>query len=174
MLSNKACQSQHGLTTTLPAAELPGYSPGTLPGNLTLCSMFGSDFATTGIIVPCNTTTVMTYDPLPSLGASYTQPTMAAALVTYNGANQTLRRDEMVFTMSCARWQISCLVMSHFSLSWLMHDIIPGQRRVLLKTQVWGRGHRFQQQGLADLVSIGATTKDLHDCMYKHDIFQTC
>jgi hypothetical protein len=124
------------LMTGLPTAELCNCSPGTLPGNLTLCSMFGSDFATTGIIVPCNTTTVMTYDPLPTLGASYTVPTMAAALVSYNGANQTLRRDELVFTMSCARWQISCLVMSHFSLSWLMHDIIPGQRRVLLKAQV--------------------------------------
>jgi hypothetical protein len=98
--------------------------------------MFANDFATTGINAPCNSTVVMTYDPAPELGPVHAQPTMAAALVTFNATSPEFRREELVFTLACAYWQISCMVLSHFSISWLMHDIIPGQRRALMAVQV--------------------------------------
>lgn len=92
---------------------------------------YANDFASTGIISPCNTTVVMTYDPKPELGASYAQPTMAAAVVNYADG-----REALVFTNGVAGWSTSSLVIGHFVVSWITKGVIPGQRQVLLNTQV--------------------------------------
>jgi hypothetical protein len=121
----------------LPCCNLPR-CPAIIPQASSVCYMFANDFATTGINAPCNSTVVMTYDPAPELGPVHSVPTMAAAIVTFNADTPDLRREELVFTLACAYWQISCMVLSHFSLSWLLHDIIPGQRRALMAVQVSG------------------------------------
>lgn len=45
-------------------------------------------------------------------------------------------RESLAFMIDCAAWSPSCLVLGHTALSWLLRDIIPGQRQALLSVQV--------------------------------------
>jgi hypothetical protein len=63
---------------------------------------------------------------------------MAAAVINYADG-----REALVFTNGVAGWSTSSLVISHFVVSWITKGVIPGQRQVLLNTQVgwlvtWG------------------------------------
>jgi hypothetical protein len=47
----------------------------------------------------------------------------------------------MAFFMDMASWQISSMAIGHLVTSWLLHHIIPGERRAMLSTQVcWALG----------------------------------
>jgi hypothetical protein len=94
-----------------------------------VCSIYTREPAS--LFQTCTGEVVMTYTPDPSLPAAYAQPTMAAAVITYTDGRQ-----EMITTFDCATWQPNCHVFGHYALSWLLHDIVPGQRQVLLNMQV--------------------------------------
>jgi hypothetical protein len=95
-----------------------------------------NDFAATGIVENCTSQEVMTLDPNPALGPGFAQAMMGAAVVTYSSTAYNGTRQELVTTFDCGAWKPSCLVFAHYALSWLLHDIIPGQRRVLFSIQV--------------------------------------
>jgi hypothetical protein len=95
-----------------------------------------NDFAATGISETCTSQEVMTLDPNTSLGPAFGATMMGAAVVTYNSTAYNGTRQELVTTFDCGSWKPTCLVFGHYALSWLMHDIIPGQRRALFGIQV--------------------------------------
>ena len=45
-------------------------------------------------------------------------------------------RESLAFTFDCASWTPSCLLLGHFSLTWMLRDILPGERQALLSPQV--------------------------------------
>jgi hypothetical protein len=95
-----------------------------------------NDFAATGISEDCTSQEVMTLDANPALGPGFEAAMMGAAVVTYNSTAYNGTRQELITTFDCGSWKPACLVFGHYALSWLMHDIIPGQRRALFSIQV--------------------------------------
>jgi hypothetical protein len=95
-----------------------------------------NDFAATGISESCTSEVVMTLDPNPALGPAFAQAYMGAAVVTYSSSAYNGTRQELVTAFDCGWWKPSCLVFAHYALSWLLHDVIPGQRRALFSIQV--------------------------------------
>jgi len=62
----------------------------------------------------------------------------AAAPVYVGGAlvNYADGRESLAFLFDCASWSTSWLVLGHLSLSWVLRDLVPGERRPLLTVQV--------------------------------------
>jgi hypothetical protein len=48
-------------------------------------------------------------------------------------------------SLQCAAWNPNCLLLAHLAVSWVTKNIIPGQRRALLSTQV-----RMQHAGMGE------------------------
>jgi hypothetical protein len=69
--------------------------------------------------------------PNAALGGAYVNQTVVGILATYSNGLQ-----DLVFGLDLTSWEASCWVLAHAALSWVLHDIIPGQRRSLLSTQV--------------------------------------
>jgi hypothetical protein len=84
--------------------------------------MWAADFAGTGLHPGCTSTPVLDFD-----GGVYT----AGVLVKYADG-----RESLAFTFDCASWTPTCLLLGHFSLTWMLRDIVPGERQALLSPQV--------------------------------------
>jgi len=100
------------------------------PANFTqdkICILWSDAFNTQ----PCNITSVLEMPATPALGADYAVKTSVGVQVDHGDGRQS-----MAIFMDCAPWQPSCMVIGHVIISWLAHDIIPGQRRAMLSTHV--------------------------------------
>jgi len=42
----------------------------------------------------------------------------------------------MAFVFDCASWSSSCMVIAHLATTWMLQNIIPGERRALLSVQM--------------------------------------
>jgi hypothetical protein len=82
------------------------------------CPICAADFAGDCLNPSCTATPVLDF----AGGA-----TAGGALVKYADG-----RESLAFIFDCAAFSPTCMVLGHLSLSWLLHDIIPGQRDVLL------------------------------------------
>ncbi|KIY97912.1 hypothetical protein MNEG_10048 [Monoraphidium neglectum] len=82
------------------------------------CPICAADFAGDCLNPSCTATQVLDF----AGGA-----TAGGALVKYADG-----RESLAFIFDCAAFSPTCMVLGHLSLSWLLHDIIPGQRDVLL------------------------------------------
>ncbi|GBF97931.1 hypothetical protein Rsub_10604 [Raphidocelis subcapitata] len=89
---------------------------------LPTCSIWAADFADTGLQPNCTSTPVLDFD-----GGVYT----GGVLVNYADG-----RESLAFTFDCASWTPSCLLLGHFSLTWMLRDILPGERQALLSPQM--------------------------------------
>ncbi|KAI8465146.1 MAG: hypothetical protein J3K34DRAFT_525626 [Monoraphidium minutum] len=69
--------------------------------------------------------------PNASLGAPYAAPTVGGALLKYADGRRV-----MGITFDCSEAYIACWPLGHLGVSWVMQDLIPGQRRALLSLQV--------------------------------------
>lgn len=93
----------------------------------TKCGPFG----TGGSKLDCTIKAVAHMAPSTALGGAYVNRTIVGVQATYSSGLQ-----DLVFGIDLTSWQAACWVLAHACLSWVMHDIIPGQRRTLLSTQV--------------------------------------
>lgn len=59
------------------------------------------------------------------------QSYVGGAVVKYDDG-----RESMAFMLDCSAWLTSCLVLGHLSVSWMLRDIVPGDRQALLTVQV--------------------------------------
>ncbi|GBF97916.1 hypothetical protein Rsub_10589 [Raphidocelis subcapitata] len=99
-----------------------GMCPAIKASPLPACSMWAADFAGTGLHPGCTSTPVLDFD-----GGVYT----AGVLVNYADG-----RESLAFTFDCASWTPSCLLLGHFSLTWMLRNILPGERQALLSPQM--------------------------------------
>jgi hypothetical protein len=84
--------------------------------------MWAADFAATGLHPNCISTPVLDFD-----GGAYT----GGVLINYGDG-----RESLAFIFDCASRSPTCLLLGHFSLTWMLRDIVPGERLALLSPQV--------------------------------------
>jgi hypothetical protein len=80
---------------------------------------------------PCNITSVLEMPAAPEYGTDYAVKTSVGVEIDHADGRQS-----MAIFMDCAFWQPTCMVLGHVVVSWVLHDIIPGQRRAMLSTHV--------------------------------------
>lgn len=64
-------------------------------------------------------------------GGAKPAPLVAGALMTNADGRQS-----MAFTLDCSPQSTACMVLGHVGLSWVMHNMIPGQREAFLNLHV--------------------------------------